>query len=204
MTNRSITIGLTFSMALVLPLALGCKKAPQDKSRVIATAGSDKITETEFQDLVRGLSPDKAQAESFLTNPAAREARAQLADQLAMQKAILAYAKLQGLDKDRAVQRQVEGAEAQAYFQSLVQKRLAGAEPTEAQLKALYDERIAALKAQGQGGSVPPFEQVKGQLPTLWRQQRQQEAAQELQKEIRARIPVTLADDYKPVAAPAQ
>ena len=188
-----------------LALALGCgKAADKDASRVIASAGNDKITESDFKGIVQALAPDAAKATAFLTDPAAREARAQLAEQLAMQKAILAYAKLQGLDKDRAVQRQVEGAEAQAYFQSLVQKRLAGAEPTEAQLKALYDERIAALKAQGQGGSVPPFEQVKGQLPTLWRQQRQQEAAQELQKEIRARIPVTLADDYKPVAAPAQ
>ena len=200
MTNRSITIGLTFSMALVLPLALGCKKAPQDKSRVIATAGSDKITETEFQDLVRGLSPDKAQAESFLTNPAAREARAQLADQLAMQKSIVAYAGLQGLTKDPIVQRQLERAQAQVYLQTLVTKRLAGMEPTDAQLKALYDERVAAMKAQGGSVTAPPFEQVKAQLPTLWRQQRQQEITQEVEKEIRARFPVTLADDYKPVA----
>jgi hypothetical protein len=187
-----------------LALALGCGKAvDKDASRVIASAGGDKITESDFKGIVQALAPDAAKATAFLTDPAAREARAQLAEQLAMQKAILAYAKLQGLDKDPAVQRQIEGAEAQAYFQSLLQKRLAGAEPTEAQLKALYDERIAALKAQGQTGTVPPFDQVKGQLPTLWRQQRQQEAAQELQKEIRARIPVTLADDYKPVAAPA-
>ncbi len=187
-----------------LALALGCGKAvDKDASRVIASAGSDKITESDFKGIVQSLAPDAAKAAAFLTDPAAREARAQLADQLAMQKAILAYAKLQGLDKDPAVQRQIEGAEAQAYFQSLLQKRLAGAEPTEAQLKALYDERVAAMKAQGQA-TAPPFEQVKGQLPGLWRQQRQQEAAQELQKEIRARVPVTLADDYKPVAAPVQ
>lgn len=197
------TIFITSLAALAL--AVGCgKPADKDASRVIATAGGDKITESDFKGIVQALAPDAAKATAFLSDPAAREARAQLAEQLAMQKAILAYAKLQGLDKDPAVQRQVEGAEAQAYFQSLLQKRLAGAEPTEAQLKALYDERIAALKAQGQAASAPPFEQVKGQLPTLWRQQRQQEAAQELQKEIRARIPVTLADDFKPVAAPAQ
>lgn len=188
-----------------LALALGCgKAADKDASRVIASAGSDKITESDFKGIVQSLAPDAAKAAAFLTDPAAREARAQLADQLAMQKAILAYAKLQGLDKDPAVQRQIEGAEAQAYFQSLLQKRLAGAEPTEAQLKALYDERVAAMKAQGQATAAPPFEQVKGQLPGLWRQQRQQEAAQELQKEIRARVPVTLADDFKPVAAPVQ
>ncbi|HEX9009838.1 MAG TPA: SurA N-terminal domain-containing protein [Holophagaceae bacterium] len=196
---------LTASLAAGLALALGCgKPVNKDTSRVIASAGGDKITESDFKGIVQALAPDATKAAAFLTDPAAREARAQLAEQLAMQKAILAYAKLQGLDKDPAVQRQIEGAEAQAYFQSLLQKRLAGAEPTEAQLKALYDERIAALKAQGQTGTVPPFDQVKGQLPTLWRQQRQQEAAQELQKEIRTRIPVTLADDFKPATAPAQ
>ncbi len=195
---------LIASLAAGLALALGCgKPASKDASRVIASAGGEKITEADFQGLVKALSPDPAQAASFLSDPAAREARAQLADQLAMQKAIVAYANLQGLAKDPGVQRQLERAQAQVYFQTLIQKRLAGAEPTEAQLKALYDERIAALKAQGQAGSVPPLDQVKGQLPNLWRQQRQQEAAQELQKEIRERIPVTLADDYKPVAAPA-
>lgn len=196
---------LTASLAAGLALALGCgKPANKDASRVIASAGSEKITESDFKGIVQALAPDAAKAAAFLSDPAAREARAQLAEQLAMQKAILAYAKLQGLDKDPAVQRQIEGAEAQAYFQSLLQKRLAGAEPTEAQLRALYDERIAAMKAQGQGGAAPSFEQVKGQLPGLWRQQRQQEVAQELQKEIRERIPVTLADDFKPVAAPVQ
>lgn len=195
---------LTAGLASGLILALGCgKPANKDASRVIASAGGEKITEADFQGLVKALSPDAAQATSFLKDPAAREARAQLADQLAMQKAIVAYANLQGLSQDSAVQRQLERAQAQVYFQTLIQKRLAGAEPTEAQLKALYDERIAAMKAQGQAGAAPSFEQVKGQLPGLWRQQRQQEAAQELQKEIRARIPVTLADDYRPVAAPA-
>ncbi len=194
---------LTASLAAGLALALGCgKPVNKDASRVIASAGSEKITEADFKGVVTALSPDAAQAKAFLSDPAAHEARAQLADQLAMQKAIVAYANLQGLAQDPGVQRQLERAQAQVYFQTLVQKRLAGAEPTEAQLKALYDERIAAMKAQGQGAVAPPFEQVKGQLPGLWRQQRQQEAAQELQKEIRERIPVTLADDYKPVAVP--
>jgi hypothetical protein len=198
MISRSITIGLALPVALAL--GLGCRKAPQDKSRVIATAGNDKITEADFQDLVKTLSPDAAKAASFLQDPAAREARAELADQLAMQKAIVAYAGLQGLPKDPLVQRQLERAQAQVYFQSMVQKRLANAEPTDTQLQALYNERVAAMKAQGQTATPPPFEQVKSQLPNLWRQQRTQEITQELQKEIRERIPVTLAEDYKPAA----
>lgn len=198
MTNRSITVGLALASALAL--ALGCAKKPQDKSRVIATAGSEKITEADFKELVTTLSPDAAKATAFLQDPAAREARAELADQLAMQKAIVAYASLQGLTKDALIQRQLERAQAQVYFQSMVQKRLANAEPTEAQLRALYNERVTAMKAQGQTAPPPPFEQVKSQLPNMWRQQRTQEITQELQKEIRARIPVTLADDYKPAA----
>jgi len=198
MINRSITISL--ALPAVLVLGLGCRKAPQDKSRVIATAGNEKITETDFKDLVKALSPDEAKATSFLNDPAAREARAQLADQLAMQKAIVAYANLEGLPKDPLIQRQLERAQAQVYFQSMIQKRLAGAEPTDAQLQALYNERVAAMKAQGQTAAAPPFEQVKSQLPNLWRQQRTQEITEALQKEIRERIPVTLADDYKPVA----
>lgn len=197
MTNRFIITSLALPAAFAL--TLGCGKAPQDKSRVIATAGSEKITETDFKELVNALSPDAAKAKAFLQDPAAREARAELADQLAMQKAIVAYANLQGLPKDPLIQRQLERAQAQVYFQSMIQKRLADAEPTDAQLQALYNERVAAMKAQGQTTAAPPFEQVKSQLPNLWRQQRTQEITLELQKEIRARIPVTLADDYKPV-----
>lgn len=191
----------TASLVLPLALALGCGKAPQkDTSRVIATAGSQKITEADFKHLVMTLSPDAAKATTFLTDPAAHEARAELADKLAMQKAIVAYADLQGLPKDPLAQTELEGAKAQVYFQILVQKRMAGLEPTDAQLKAFYDDRVAMMKAQGQTAPPPPFEQVKSQLPNLWRQQRSQEITQELQKEIRDRIPVTLADDYKPTA----
>ena len=190
------------SASLLLPLlvAWGCRPAPKDTSRVIATAGDQKITEKEFTDLVKGLSPDAAQATAFLTSPADRERRAQMADQMAMQDAILAYAKLQGLPKDPTIQRQVEGAEAQVYFQALVKKRLEGVTPTEAQLKAFYDEKVAAMKAQGQEKGVPAYEMVKPQLPNLWLQERGRQIAQEVQQEIRTRIPITLADDYKPAA----
>lgn len=188
------------SLLLPLFLAWGCRPAPKDTSRVIATAGGEKITEHDFTDLVQSLSPDPAQAQAFLTNPAARENRAQLVDKFAMQKAVMAYAGLQGLTRDPQIQRQIEGAEAQVYFQALVQKRLEGVNPTEAQLKAFYDERVAALKAQGQGAAAPAYEMVKPQLPNLWRQQRSREVAQEVQQEIRARIPITLADDFKPTA----
>jgi hypothetical protein len=86
------------------------------------------------------------------------------------------------------------------YFQALVKKRLEGVTPTEAQLKAFYDEKVAAMKAQGQEKGVPAYEMVKPQLPDLWLQERSRQISQEVQQEIRARIPITLADDYKPAA----
>jgi hypothetical protein len=192
----------TASISLMLPLlfAWGCRPAPKDTSRVIASIGDVKITEKNFADLVEGLAPNPAQAQDFLTNPAHRESRAQLADQLAMQKAVMAYASQDGLTKDPKIQRQIENAEAGVYFQALVQKRLEGVTPTDEQLKAFYDQKVAALKAQGQDKNVPTYEMVKAQLPNLWRQERSREVAQEVQQDIRTRIPITLADDYKPAA----
>ncbi len=81
-----------------------------------------------------------------------------------------------------------------------MQRRLAKAEPTEEQLLAFYKERVAMLQAQGRSQGVPPFETVKGQLPELWKQQRAQALSQEIQKEVKAKVPVTLADDYRPAA----
>lgn len=194
-----ITRSASASLLLPLLFAWGCRPAPKDTSRVIATAGDQKITEHDFVDLVKSLSPDAAQTKAFLTSPADRDRRAQLANQMAMQKAVVAFANLQGLAKDPKVQRQLEIAEAQVYFQAMVQKRMEGVVPTEEQLRTFYDKRVAEMKAQGQGGGVPPFEMVKPQLPNLWLKARGQEIAQEVQQEIQARVPITMADDYKPV-----
>ena len=82
---------LTPSAALLLGAALvfslACKTSKPDSSRVIANVGGDKITEAEFQDMVRSLSADPKAAQSFLTDPAARDDRAQLASRIAMSRA---------------------------------------------------------------------------------------------------------------------
>jgi len=61
---------------------------------------------------------------------------------------------------------------------------------------AFYKEQVERMKAQGAAG-VPPFETVKAQSPRL-----QAAAAQtislDIQKEIKAKVPITLADDYRP------
>lgn len=192
--NRSAA--LVVGCALFLSLA--CKTGKQDNSRVIANVGGDKITEAEFQDVVKSLSPDPKEAETFLKDPAARDERANLASRIAMSKAIAAYAKQTGLDQDPSVKRQMEQQQANVYFQALAKKRMSTAEPTDAELLAFYKEQIGRMKAQGGAGAPPPFEAVKAQLAQGYKQQRIQAVSLEVQKEIKAKIPVTLADDYRP------
>jgi len=182
----------------VLALSLGCKTSKPDTSRVIANVGGDKITEAEFQDVVKTLSPDPKEAQTFLTDPAAREERAQLAQRIAMSRAINAYAKQTGLDQEPQVKRQMEQQQANIYFQALAKKRMTAADPTDEQLLAFYKEQVERMKAQGQAKGVPPFEAVKTQVAEGWKQQRMALVSQDLQKEIKAKVPVTLADDYRP------
>ncbi len=193
---------LTHSAALlagaVLLLALACKTGKPDTSRVIANVGGEKITEAEFQDVVKTLSPDPKEAQTFLTDPAARDERAQLASRIAMSRAITAYAKQTGLDQDPSVKRQMEQQQANVYFQVLAKKRMTSAEPTDEQALAFYKEQVDKAKAQGQTQGIPPFEAVKAQMVQGYKQQRMAAISAEIQKEIKAKVPVTLADDYRP------
>jgi len=72
------------------------------------------------------------------------------------------------------------------------------AEPTEEQLMAFYKEQVERMKAQGGTGAPPPFEAVKAQVVQGYKQQRMASISQDIQKEIKAKVPVTLADDYRP------
>jgi soluble lytic murein transglycosylase-like protein len=179
-------------------LSLACNSGKPDTSRVIANVGGDKITEAEFQDVVKTLSQDPKEAQSFLSDPAARGERANLASRIAMSKAIATYAKQTGLDQDPAVKRQLEQQEANVYFQALAKKRMPTAEPTDEQLMAFYKEQVDRMKAQGASGAVPPFETVKAQVAQGYKQQQAQAISLDIQKEIKAKVPITLADDYRP------
>ena len=196
MSKLTSTTLLLAGSALVL--ALACKTSQPDTSRVIANVGGEKITEAEFQDVVRTLSADPKEAQTFLTDPAAREERAQLANRVAMSRAITAYAKLTGLDQDPAVKRQMEQQLANTYFQVLAKKRSTSEVPTEAQLLAFYKEQVDKMKAEGRSQGIPPFEAVKAQVAEGWKQQRIQAVSLDIQKEIKAKVPVTLVDDYRP------
>jgi hypothetical protein len=193
---------LTLSAALVagtgLILSLACNTGKPDASRVIANVGGEKITEAEFRDVVKTLSPNAKEAEAFLSDPTAREDRAQLASRLAMSRAITAYAKQTGLDQEPSVKRQLEQQAANVYFQALAKQRSSAAEPTDEQLLAFYKEQVERMKAQGATGA-PPFEAVKAQVAQGYKQQRMAAVSADIQKEIKAKVPVTLADDFRPV-----
>ncbi|GLH73526.1 hypothetical protein GETHLI_20280 [Geothrix limicola] len=182
-----------------LLLSMACKANKADTSRVIANVGGEKITEAEFREVVTTLSPDPKEAQTFLNDPAAREDRAQLANRIAMSRAISAYAKQTGLDQEPSVKRQLEQQQANVYFQALAKKRMPTAEPTDEQLLAFYKEQVERMKAQG-GTAVPPFETVKAQVAQGYKQQRMAAISQDIQKEIKAKVPVTLADDYRPAS----
>ena len=136
--------------------------------------------------------------EPALGRRAARDERAQLARRIAMSRAITTYAKQTGLDQDPSVKRQLEQQQANVYFQALAKKRVTNAEPTDEQVLAFYKEQVDKAKAQGQTQGIPPFEAVKAQMAQGLKQQRMATISQEIQKEIKAKVPVTLADDYRP------
>jgi hypothetical protein len=201
MSKMTIQASLIAGPALLLALALGCAKSAPPASRVIANIGGSKLTEAEFQEIVKSLSPDPKEAQTFLTDAAARDDRAQLASRIAMSRAITEYAAQTGLDKDPSVKRQMEQQLANIYFQALVKQHMASLVPTDEQLQAFYKEKVAEMQAQGRTQGIPPFEAVKAQLPELWKQQRMQALGQQIQNEIKQKVPVTLADDYRPAGA---
>jgi hypothetical protein len=201
MSKMTIQASLIAGPALLLALALGCAKSAPPASRVIANIGGSKLTEAEFQEIVKSLSPDPKEAQTFLTDAAARDDRAQLASRIAMSRAITQYAAQTGLDKDPSVKRQMEQQLANIYFQALVKQHMASLVPTDEQLQAFYKEKVAEMQAQGRTQGIPPFEAVKAQLPELWKQQRMQALGQQIQNEIKQKVPVTLADDYRPAGA---
>ena len=181
--------------------ALGCGKVSRDNGIVVASVGGEKITQTAFNQTVNVWVGDPAKAKDILTNPAMRGQRNQILGSLVNQKALLQMVKAEGLDKDPKVQLQVEAALADAYFQLLADRAVAKAEPTDAQLQAFYDDYVIQAKASGQAQGLPPFEQVKAQLPGAWKRKQTQVARESLMGQLGEKFPVVFAPDYKPVPA---
>ncbi len=194
---------------LVVLGLLGCNKfsknkLPKDTSLVLANVAEDKITQNQFQEAVKALVGDEKKADDILKNDAMKEQRNQILEGLAMQKATTRMALSQGLDKDPKVKLMLEQRTAQVYLQAIMEKRIAKLEPTEAQLKTLYDEIVAQRKKEGQDKNLPTFEQAKPSMPTLWKQKQEQATGEALFKEIKQNYPVIFAQGYKPTPQPGQ
>ena len=177
-----------FSICGILTIGLlCCNKVSKDNSKVIASVGGEKIT----------YIGDTIKANDLLTNPAMHEQRSQILANLINQKALFQFVKLQGLDKDPQAQLQVTSATADAYFQILSDRLVPKAEPTDVQLKAFYDDYVTQAKAAKQAAGIPPFEQIKAQLPIIWKHKQIQIARETLLNQINQKYPVTLAPEYQ-------
>ena len=184
--------------SLLVMGALGCGKISGDHSAVVASVGGEKITQTAFEKIVHTVVGDEAKVKEILGTEPGKEQRNAILEQVVTQKALMAFAKSEGLDKDPKVQLAVEAAVANVYATTLIERRTAAGEPTEAQLKGLYDDFVKQSEAAGQKGAVPPFEQVKAQLPALWKRKQGQQASDTLLTQLKQKYPVVFAPEYRP------
>lgn len=189
---------LSFALAPLLALALGCGTGSRDSSPVVANVAGQKITQKEFEGLVRALAPKPADADSLLTDPKMKERRNQWVGNLAEQKAMIELAKLEGVDKDVKVRLQAESALAEVYKRAILEKRAASMTAPEADLHTIYDEAVAKQKAAGGAQPLPPFDAVHAELVQAWQQKQQQQAQERLEKELKQRVPVTYGEGYQP------
>lgn len=198
-------MGKALRIAILGVLALGlagCGKVSKDNGKVLATVGGEKITEKTFIEAVNLVMGDEAKAKDMLTNDTMHEQRNQFLGTLVNQKALLAWAKAEGLDKDPKVQIEVNSAVANAYFQVLAERVVNKAEPTEAQLKAFYDQFVEQAKAANQAEGIPPYDQVKAQLPEAWKRKQVQVARESLLAQLNQRYPVVFDPEYRPAMTP--
>ncbi|MCE1229642.1 MAG: hypothetical protein LWX11_09195 [Firmicutes bacterium] len=180
--------------------AVGCHKMAKDTSPVIANVGTEKITEKSFADIIHAMVPDEARSKEILTSEAMRSQRNEFLGQMAKTKALIQLGQSLGLDKDPAVKIRMEQAAAQAYLQMLMERRSSKLVPTEADYKAAYDELVAEEKAKnpGQAMAIPPYEQVKGQMPMIYKQRQEKRIFDQILQESAQKAPITYAEGHKP------
>ena len=100
------------------------------------------------------------------------------------------------------VKKVLQSAIANAYFQILADRLMTKAEPTDADLRAFYDDYVLQAKAANQAAGLPTFEQVKAQLPGAWKRKQGQQAQQALLLQLNQKCPVVFAPDYRPTQMP--
>lgn len=194
-------------MALAGGLALswqGCARSRGAANTVLARVGRETVTLKDLTAIAELSTPDAAKVQQFLSGDADKVRRQQAVESVARSRAMVQFGKLKGVEKDAGYRLILEQLQAQAVFQWLVEKRLPKGDPSEAELKALYDGLAAQQKAPGQG--FPPFEMLKEQLSARLRQQQAEKIAESIRTEMTAAVPISYSDGYgpaAPVAAPA-
>ena len=192
-------------LALAAAGMVGCGKAneaSEDTTAAIARIGPERITEPQFAEIVEALIDDPEVAHKFLTADEDRIRRNSLLSNVIQGKGIKLLAEAEGLDKDAKVRLALEGAMASVYIEALIERRMPKGEPTEADLRAVYNEFAVTRKAQGT--VVPPFAEAtqfaeaKQLMLDLWRRKKQEETGETLLKEIKSKFPTIYADEYKP------
>jgi len=181
----------------LMVVGLACNKGAKDTSKVLANVGGEKITEKSFSDAVHALVGDDARAKDLLTNPALKDQRNQFLAELVDQKVMGKYGDKQGLDKDPKVKLLADAAKVNAYGQVLMERLLPKGEPTEAQMKAFYDDAKVKAHAAGQDKDFPPFEAVKAQIAPAIKRQQSQEASMTLLKEAKAQVSSTIDPEWR-------
>lgn len=185
----------------VLAATLACGRVAKDHSQVIANVGGEKITEQQFAKTVQDFLGDPAKANDLLTKQNLRDARNQMLGTLVNEKALMQFVKAQGLDKDPQAKVQVESAVASAYFQVMLDRLVPKAEPTDDQLKSLYNDLVTQAKVAGQADGIPPYEQVKAQLPAAWKRKQEMAVRETLLNQLNQKVPVVFAPGYQPAQA---
>jgi len=189
---------VSITLAPILALALGCGTGARDTSPVVANVAGQKITQKEFEAIVRALAPKPSDADSLLTDPKLKERRNQWVGSLAEQKALIELAKLEGMDKDIKVRLQAESALAEVYKRAIIEKRTTATAAPEAELHKIYDEAVAKQKAAGNTQPIPPFDAVRAELTQAWQQKQQAQAQERLVTELKQRVPVSYGEGYQP------
>jgi len=109
----------------------GQQAAPAAADPVVLTVGSEKITQSEFQEIISSLP---AQQQSQLTTP---EARRSLAEQVAELKVMAQEARARKLDQSAAVKAKM-ALQSDQVLASAVYQQLSAGNPDEAALRAYY------------------------------------------------------------------